>query len=813
MPTTAQAHDDGRKAITIAERLKRLGTRRRVTGGSTRSASANRIAALMRSLDYGTDGMLTSPFRQSIAVFRAVNVVAQNLARAPLTLFRGEESVSAHPIATLLERPNSLQSQSHFVRTVVSHLLIDGNAYIYLDEKNSFNVPRSLMPLPPERVEPVRSKGDMFSLQGYSLKTRGQEQSEQFIPRDRIVHLQYAPSPVDPLVGIGPLDVARVAIESDHLAGVWNKAVLKNSGSPAGLLKWRGEGRFSEEDARLVKDQWQDTYGGAQNAESVAVLGSNFDFQSIGSSARDMQWLEARKWNLADIARAFNVPLLFLNEYESSGLSDAGLKIQSKILYTSNIIPLAVDLQQGLNEKLVLPFDLALRCKFDFSGVEALREDEGQKLEIAKNLKDLGYSLNDVNNRVELGMPEVDHGDDVLVQGGLIPVDALLALNEIDASEQPLNGGAKPTGSQSQSDQVPDLPDLDSTQVKNVMDLVAQVTSGAVPRDSATGILQVLFDFDTEQSEKILGSATAKQDDTLEDSRHLSRVVYKGTEIDTRPTESMAEEARRGLAWRRETGKGGTTVGVARARDIANRKNLSLDTVKRMHSYFSRHEVDKQAEGFRPGGEGYPSPGRIAWALWGGDEGQRWARTRVERINRIDAEEESRDWKPTIRMRALSRAEMRHRTGLVPAAFVFDAALFTPDTALTWLTDKGYDDMATRGDAAGPIRFASGLLRVDDFVRDSFRSSVLEQGVVAILGRLSADYVGADGEWRLPEYRKRIWQEQMRPLRKPERETEKVVKKHFNRWRTQALNALEVETKKSGDIVPDDDTEGESRGD
>tara|TARA_R110000764_G_scaffold42317_2_gene95268 strand:+ start:3755 stop:6013 length:2259 start_codon:yes stop_codon:yes gene_type:complete len=108
---------------------------------------------------------------------------------------------------------------------------------------------------------------------------------------------------------------------------------------------------------------------------------------------------------------------------------------------------------------------------------------------------------------------------------------------------------------------------------------------------------------------------------------------YKGKEINTRPNDTMVNEAKRGLEWRKEFGRGGTEVGVARARDISNRKELSFDTVKRMYSYFSRHEVDKKAEGFSPGEEGYPSAGRIAWALWGGNAGFSWARKISNQIN------------------------------------------------------------------------------------------------------------------------------------------------------------------------------------
>jgi HK97 family phage prohead protease len=97
------------------------------------------------------------------------------------------------------------------------------------------------------------------------------------------------------------------------------------------------------------------------------------------------------------------------------------------------------------------------------------------------------------------------------------------------------------------------------------------------------------------------------------------------------PSKGMVSEAKLGLKWRKEFGRGGTAVGVARARDIANGKQLPLDTVRRMHSYFSRHEVDKKGAGFRPGAPEYPSAGRIAWALWGGDAGQRWAAAIVNR--------------------------------------------------------------------------------------------------------------------------------------------------------------------------------------
>lgn len=110
----------------------------------------------------------------------------------------------------------------------------------------------------------------------------------------------------------------------------------------------------------------------------------------------------------------------------------------------------------------------------------------------------------------------------------------------------------------------------------------------------------------------------------------------KYSHIDFVPPKGAQEEAKRGLEWRREFGRGGTAVGIARARDLANGTRLSPSTMRRMKAFFDRHEVDKNGKGFSPGEEGFPSNGRIAWALWGGDPGYAWARKVVAQMNSAD---------------------------------------------------------------------------------------------------------------------------------------------------------------------------------
>lgn len=109
--------------------------------------------------------------------------------------------------------------------------------------------------------------------------------------------------------------------------------------------------------------------------------------------------------------------------------------------------------------------------------------------------------------------------------------------------------------------------------------------------------------------------------------------------IDFKPPASVADAARAALQLRASqtaSKRGGTAVGVARARQLANRQNVSPSTARRMKAYFDRHEVDKQATGFKRGEKGFPSRGKQAWELWGGNAGYGWAKKLVRQMNAAD---------------------------------------------------------------------------------------------------------------------------------------------------------------------------------
>lgn len=159
-----------------------------------------------------------------------------------------------------------------------------------------------------------------------------------------------------------------------------------------------------------------------------------------------------------------------------------------------------------------------------------------------------------------------------------------------------------------------------------------------------------------------------------------------------KPTSGMASAAKRALKWKSEGEPGGTLVGLARANQLKDREPLSASTVLRMYSFFSRHEVDKQATGFRSGEEGFPSKGRVAWDLWGGDGGYSWS---TAKRNQIMRERESK---------ALQLVKLTEK-GIVPKMARMVAAQV--------LENYANQNISEELEAFGQFMYHAELLRMD----------------------------------------------------------------------------------------------------
>lgn len=189
---------------------------------------------------------------------------------------------------------------------------------------------------------------------------------------------------------------------------------------------------------------------------------------------------------------------------------------------------------------------------------------------------------------------------------------------------------------------VVDVSGVDMEQIKSVLagdlDPIDSVLAAfsevlEVPVDELKAMdkeVQVEVEVDKEPEEEQEPEEEPEEDYSEEmEFKELARY----SEIDFQPPQDVADAAKRGLEMREKYGRGGTEVGVARARDLSNRKNVSSLTVQRMVSFFARHEENKDT----PPEDGN---GQIAWLLWGGDPGKQWSEKLYEQMQKADEQEQ-----------------------------------------------------------------------------------------------------------------------------------------------------------------------------
>jgi hypothetical protein len=227
-----------------------------------------------------------------------------------------------------------------------------------------------------------------------------------------------------------------------------------------------------------------------------------------------------------------------------------------------------------------------------------------------------------------------------------------------------------------------------------------------------------------------------------------SPAVKQYEDIDFTPPQGVRDEAAKGLEWRREYNRGGTEIGVARARDLSNGRTISPDTARRMYSYFQRHEVDKQGEGWSPGQDGFPSAGRIAWALWGGDPGFTWSKKLVGQMESEDEGKVAGDMKSVVVIGPETKAWLHHPDDQVYAK-AYDEVLnqASAKIARDWgrALDKLYRSITNT---------KSLQLKIEDFSVDVWEqefSDITEgsrEELVSLLVTLAAEEVDApEGEY------------------------------------------------------------------
>ena len=366
------------------------------------------------------------PFSTHAVVYRCVSVIARSLSSIPFALYTGDlddrKLIPDGPWYRLFLRPNLHMSGEQLWEATATYLQLGGACYWILqgagEEISEDEVPLQLWPVPQSCVTPELDP-QQRELIGYRINV-GAETLQ--LPPHAVVAIRYF-NPNDPWRGLSPLSAAMAGFRQDAKASSLNESYFDNGADPGGILS--SSQSITKDQRKELRQAWEDRHRGADKSHRVAVLGSGLDYKQLSISHRDMQFLEQRRWNREEIAMCFGVPKFFLGVTDD--LNYATSKSAERILWSNTLLPTArmigVQLEAQLfSRRTAVAHDVEWG-EFDTSQVEALREDLETKLAAAEAFRRLGYPLNEINTRLDLGMEEQEGGDVGLLPLGLAPAD------------------------------------------------------------------------------------------------------------------------------------------------------------------------------------------------------------------------------------------------------------------------------------------------------------------------------------------------------------------------------------------------------
>lgn len=278
------------------------------------------------------------------------------------------------------------------------------------------------------------------------------------------------------------------------------------------------------------------------------------------------------------------------------------------------------DVLGALRKKEAAP--LYHQLKGAFLSVLAIEEDEKESQvsnEITENEDDVLAVVEQLSDDLanEGDVADAEAAEEVPAAEDVAEEDNAPEASEENAEEQD-EAEASDESEADEADEVGETAEVDE-ETERASDDGEEAEAEEATDDEAVSDEELIAAGDEDQT--ITDESEMLDDDVEEDDEAEADEAEEGYA----PPAGVRSAAARGLELRKQFNRGGTMIGVARARDLSNGKSVSLSTIKRMVSYFARHEVDKKGQGWKEGSPGYPSAGLIAWLLWGGDEGRTWA--------------------------------------------------------------------------------------------------------------------------------------------------------------------------------------------
>lgn len=374
---------------------------------------------------------------QMTAVYSCVRILSETLASLPLHVYRytdkGSEKAKDHYLYKLLhDEPNPEMTSFVFRETLMTHLLLWGNAYAQIIRNGRGEV-IGLYPLMPDKIKVDRDDEGriIYIYKTVNLKTRNGavfQENKVILEESDVLHIPGLG--FDGLVGYSPIAMAKNAIGMAIATEEYGASFFSNGATPSGILEHPGIVKNPE----AMRESWAKGFSGG-NAHKVAILEEGMKYTPISISPNEAQFLETRKFQLNEIARIFRIPPHMIGDLDKSSFSNIEQQSLEFVKYTLD--PWVNRWEQAIDRKLIKENEKdKYFVKFNVDGL--LRGDYQSRMNGYAIARQNGWmSANDIRkleNQDLIG--EEDGGDLYLVNGNMLPLKNAGAYAKIEEKEE-----------------------------------------------------------------------------------------------------------------------------------------------------------------------------------------------------------------------------------------------------------------------------------------------------------------------------------------------------------------------------------------
>lgn len=331
-------------------------------------------------------------FSKNVVVYRSVSLIAKAVASIELNI-KGDpcNNLVYRRINRFLKAPSEKRSFSQTLESVVSYLLISGNAYIYMNN----SIKPSMQVLRPDRVEIVPSN-DNTSVDYYVY--RAGDKAFKVKDLSKIIHLKFF-NPLNDWYGLSPLHAAAQSVDQHNSVSSHNLSLLKNGGRPSGCLMLNADKAFTDIQREQLKTGIREAYSGSSNAGRIMVLEGDFQWKELGKTPKDLDFFTGKTISAREIAQAFGIPPMLIGIQGDS--SFANYREARFHLWEDTILPLATYIFGEVNRWIHENIDQNLSISMDLDKIPALSYKRDM---LWKRMEDCDF-LTVEEKREVLGLP------------------------------------------------------------------------------------------------------------------------------------------------------------------------------------------------------------------------------------------------------------------------------------------------------------------------------------------------------------------------------------------------------------------------